>query len=115
MGIKERLESQAMAQQIKQQIRLLKAKNAIHVEQHVPGRAAVVSFTWSDELQGKVLIKGSMYKSFQEAGGFEDLTTTEAMQIETEITKEQDPVEPVKEVVTDGTPDKGAESKEPDK
>lgn len=78
----QKLESEAMKRQVLQQIRLLQAKGALKILQHVPGRAAMVSFVYADDFFGQVVIKGEKYKMFKEAGGFGGTALKDAVNLE---------------------------------
>lgn len=88
--------------QIKQQLNLLKRKNAIKVLKHVEGRAVLVQFQYSDELYGQVVLKGEKYRLFKELGGFNDEmelnlnTETEPVEIEQPEPKSMEPPKEIK-------------------
>jgi hypothetical protein len=108
-------------EEVKQQIKLLKRKNALRILKHVPGRAAMIEFEYDANLFGNVVVKGDKYKIFKEAGGFDKLKEEELLEEEDEQMSpsasqpkhkrpEPEPVTPAKsEVKTDGTKEQGGE------
>lgn len=94
-SIQQQMESQVVRGYILQQIKLLKKRNALKIVTHVPGRAAVLEFTYSGNFFGKVVVKGDAYREFKEAGGFNKLTEEEMLEVEEqEETPEMKPPEP---------------------
>jgi hypothetical protein len=124
MGFKEKFEQEAMRKQVRQQIRLLKAKGALQIKQHVDGRAVLVAFQYDAEMMGEIILKGSKYKMFKDEGGLDAVTDKDRMDIDAEMddeegkaeeAKEVKPAEQKAEVKTDEQTVKSGESKADDK